>query len=322
MPRAKTAKKTVSKTTAKKTATVKKPVAQSKPVRILPDSVYQHRYIANTNQGGTVMLTDIKKIVEFDEGFQNVIKITPNEYQESAELRNALSRGDLVDISEQYISYLEAQKNVKFNVRSAIIESRTTKNNKRSGAPAGYIHLPNDLVELEGEHLVEDYPHAVLNDPSKVRMEGVNESVESLYQRQKEAARRDGPLPTTEELSDIDGTSDERFHKTSVKVKTREDNPSRNIVEVLDQDDKGSFIVDDSYVDNSLPSVDPRMLSQPKSYRRPVGPKDSPMRQGEYAIDATETIGGGEPISEARPLSVPEDVSGDISPLADEMLGI
>lgn len=73
----------------------------------LPSSVFNYRYIINTNNSGAVYLNDLNKLIDFDIRFQSVVKISKTDYERSSDLAASIARQELADVTDEYIQFLE-----------------------------------------------------------------------------------------------------------------------------------------------------------------------------------------------------------------------
>lgn len=238
-----------------KTTTTKKQVkvddniiVQQTPKRVLPEEVYTYRYFINTNIGGTLFLTDLKKpkFIEFDEKqYPTVHKLSLDECEMSSSLNNFIKLGQLKEVTADYICYLEQKQ----------------ENNKLIfNASRGTIVNPENKTFV----VREQRPEQKL-------------------------------LPTLEELSNVDNTSDEMAHKRRINENIyRTDNLEDRVAieRVLDGEDRSSASIlnPDIYADKSNPNpVDPRMFIKPKKETL-TGPREVAMRDANDPFSILESV--------------------------------
>lgn len=81
---------------------------QQPPLKVkLPSSIFNYRYIINTGRFGAVYLNDLNKLIDFDSRFQAVVKISKSDYERSSDLAASISRQELIDVTDEYIQFLE-----------------------------------------------------------------------------------------------------------------------------------------------------------------------------------------------------------------------
>jgi len=236
-------------TTIKKQTKVNEEIIVKKtPQRILPEEVYTYRYFINTNIGGTLFFTDLKKpkFIEFDEKqFPTVHKLSLDECEMSSSLNNFIKLGQLKEVTADYICYLEKKQ----------------ENNK----------------------LIFNASRGTIVNPE-------NKDFVVVEQRKEQKL-----LPTLEELSNVDNTSDEMAHKRRINENLyRTDNLEDRVAieRILSNEDRdsASILNPDIYADKSNPNpVDPRMFIKPKK-ETPTGPREVAMRDKNDPFSILESV--------------------------------
>lgn len=78
-----------------------------KPIRNLPEDAYHYRYVMNTCIAGAIHIGDIGMFVEVDENFQKVVRFTEEDFAKSRELGTHIAKGNLIDVTSEYLNFLE-----------------------------------------------------------------------------------------------------------------------------------------------------------------------------------------------------------------------
>lgn len=82
-------------------------VTKTQTKRKLPADYYNYRYIMNSCRAGAIHLGDIGVFVEVDEFFRKVIRFTEDDFAKSRELGTHLAKGNLIEVTNEYIQFLE-----------------------------------------------------------------------------------------------------------------------------------------------------------------------------------------------------------------------
>lgn len=225
-----------------------KEVKEKVEKKTLSPEVYQYRYFVNTNKGGTIFIKDLKKpkMIEFDESSgKKIYKINVEECNQSSDLSHHVKLGNLIEITSSYIDYLEKDVQESFNIYSKL--------NPENKDP--YVHVPD-------------------NNPN------INTTInyQEINRKSKEASASN-LLPTPEELSKIEGASDQQAHMNNVHKTSMTNAKEDNIMKLSVGDSNETSLVNPvSFADKSNHhQVDSRMYTQ-LEVKRPESAKTIQMR--------------------------------------------
>jgi len=79
----------------------------------LPGDAYNYRYVMNTCQVGAIHIGDIGVFVEVDEEFKKVVRFTEEDFLKSRELGTHLAKGNLIEVTSEYLNFLENGNSVQ-----------------------------------------------------------------------------------------------------------------------------------------------------------------------------------------------------------------
>lgn len=83
------------------------PISTPKKTSI-PKDMYSYKYIMNTNKAGAIHLGDIGMFIEVDVEGKKLIRFTENDFNKSREIGTQIAKGNLIDVTNEYLEFLEA----------------------------------------------------------------------------------------------------------------------------------------------------------------------------------------------------------------------